>query len=81
MAIYAMNYEMIKAFNAAGLYEFKMGQNQFMDLSNFEFKHTYLSMFKVDNPIEGSEPYVEKNLTVPTSVNWTAQGKVAPVEN
>jgi hypothetical protein len=52
-----------------------------MDLSNFEFKNTYLSMINAENPTEGSEPYVEKNIQVPTSVNWTAQGKVAPVLN
>lgn len=62
---------MIKAHNkVAHEHGFEMGPNQFMDLTNIEFKETYLGYI----PPKSTEGKVfePKNLEVPASVNWTA---------
>jgi hypothetical protein len=71
---------MIEAHNKfASEHGFEMGVNQFMDITNAEFTATYLS-YKPRKSSKGEE-FVSKGLTIPTNVNWTAQGDVTPVKN
>ncbi|KAL5989610.1 hypothetical protein ACLOJK_010503 [Asimina triloba] len=79
--IFQENVERIQAFNAAGGRMYKLGVNEFADLTNEEFKaaHTGLRC----NPMKARGPtnFMYGNVTVPSSMDWRKKGAVTPIKN
>ncbi|XP_020250278.1 senescence-specific cysteine protease SAG39-like [Asparagus officinalis] len=83
--IFKANVEYIEAFNSAGAHKYKLGANQFADLTNEEFRASY-------NGFRPSKPNVLKaavrsnfkyeNFTAaPASMDWRTKGAVTPIKN
>jgi len=83
-AIYEENMKFIEAENAKGN-TFTLGETQFTDLTNEEFKAMYVSGYKAPSQQLGSElPYLGEHEVVgevAASVNWVNSGAVTPVKN
>jgi C1A family cysteine protease len=75
--IYQKNLDHIIQHNSKGL-DWTLGMNQFGDLTNEEFRATYLG-FKGDSSVP--EHVEEVELTAPTTVNWVQSGIVPPILN
>ncbi|KAG5245325.1 senescence-specific cysteine protease SAG [Salix suchowensis] len=80
-SIFKENVERIDAFNSQTGKSYKLGVNQFADLSNEEFKASR-NRFKghMCTPQEGSFRY-ENVSAVPASVDWRNKGAVTPVKD
>ncbi|KDP45578.1 hypothetical protein JCGZ_17185 [Jatropha curcas] len=79
--IFKENVERIESFNKAGGKSYKLGINQFADLTNEEFK-TSRNRFKghMCSPQEG--PFRYENVTaVPSSMDWRKKGAVTPIKD
>lgn len=79
--IFKDNYEYIESVNRAGDRKYKLGLNQFADMTNEEFKASRLG-FKpmLTGSTTGSFQYA--NLTdAPDSMDWRTRGAVTPVKN
>ncbi|CAI0429670.1 unnamed protein product [Linum tenue] len=72
--IFKDNAALVDSFNAAGDKPYKLGTNQFADLTNEEFKTTRCS------PQEGSFRY-ENVSAVPTTMDWRKKGAVTPIKD
>jgi cathepsin L len=82
-AIYEENMKFIEAENAKGN-SYTLGETQFTDLTNEEFKAKYVSGYKSPSEQLGSDlPYLgEHEFTEPNgAVDWTTKGAVTPVKN
>jgi len=80
-AVWKDNLDTITAHNAQfdkGLMTYKMGLNQFSDLSADEFKDIYLSEHKVTRPRK--ETYLDASAN-PASMDWRTKGAVTAVKN
>ncbi|XP_008779585.3 zingipain-2-like [Phoenix dactylifera] len=79
--IFRDNYEYIESVNKAGDRKYKLGLNQFADMTNGEFKASHLGFKPM--PMEsktGSFQYA--NLTdAPHSMDWRTRGAVTAVKN
>ena len=77
------NVELIESFNAAGNHKYKLGINQFADLTNEEFTAMYTG-FKPSQASSGmatkSFKY-ESATAVPASMDWRAKGAVTPIKD
>jgi len=77
------NIDFIIETNAKNL-SFALGINQFSDLTSEEFKATYLGLSKPKS-VWGDFRYLGRHTysgnLLPDSVDWAAQGAVAPVKN
>ncbi|XVF25663.1 hypothetical protein REPUB_Repub13aG0232900 [Reevesia pubescens] len=82
--IFKDNLEYIENFNNAGNRTYKLGINEFADLTHDEFLAARTGYKKRDNPtttsITSSFRY-ESMTEVPTSLDWREQGAVTPVRN
>ncbi|XP_054785291.1 zingipain-2-like [Prosopis cineraria] len=81
--IFKQNVEYIEGFNSAGTKPYKLGINQFADLSNEEFTASR-NRFKghMCSSISRTTSFKYANVTdVPSSVDWRNQGAVTPVKN
>lgn len=77
-AIFIQNYVMIKTHDPRTGYT--MAINQFADLTNEEFRSTYLGYKSV--PREKNYQGLEKlSANPPSSVNWVTAGDVSAVKN
>ncbi|KAH7650634.1 Fruit bromelain protein [Dioscorea alata] len=81
LEIFKSNIEYIEAFNS-GEHTFKLGANQFTDMTIEEFKAKYTGFRPSlsNNPLKTSSKYANV-AEVPDSLNWTAKGAVTPVKN
>ena len=80
--IFKQNVEYIEGFNNAGTKTYKLGINQFADLTNEEF--TSRNRFKghMCSSITRTPSFKYENVTdVPSSVDWRQKGAVTPVKN
>jgi len=82
-AIYDENMKFIEAENAKGN-TFTLGETQFTDLTNEEFKTLYVSGYKAPEQMLGELPYLGEHEVVgevAASVDWVTSGAVTPVKN
>ncbi|KAK4268180.1 hypothetical protein QN277_024868 [Acacia crassicarpa] len=81
--IFKQNVEYIESFNTDGNKPYKLGINQFADLTNEEFT-TSRNRFKgyMFSSITRTPSFKYENVTdVPSSVDWREQGAVTPIKN
>ena len=76
-AVFAANVELIHKHNANPEFTYKLGVNQFADLTNAEYKEMYLSKTK---PAHAGKTVVLPEATA-ASVDWRDKGAVTPVKN
>jgi len=81
-AIYEENMKYIEAENAKGN-SFTLGETQFTDLTNEEFKAQYVNGYKSAAARLGDLPYLGEHQTTQSTgtVDWTTKGAVTPVKN
>merc|ERR1719494_376343 len=83
--IFKDNLEVVKAHNMKKNVTWKMGVNQFSDMTAGEFR-TYSTCI-TRNQIKDWKSFVPKTqvkvdkTTVPDSVDWVTQGAVTPIKN
>ncbi|KAI9120095.1 hypothetical protein K1719_009064 [Acacia pycnantha] len=81
--IFKQNVEYIEGFNRDGTKPYKLGLNQFADLTNEEFT-TSRNRFKghMCSSITRTPSFKYENVSgVPSSVDWRQQGAVTPIKN
>ncbi|WCJ32678.1 senescence-associated gene 12 [Euphorbia peplus] len=79
--IFKQNVQLIESFNKAGGKSYKLGINQFADLTNEEFK-TSRNKFKGHMCSEQAGPFRYQNISaVPTSMDWRKKGAVTPIKD
>lgn len=76
--IYQFNVQLIDYINSQNL-SFKLTDNMFADLTNGEFKATYLGY----RPLWHAKTNFSygKDVDLPTSVDWRNKGAVTPIKN
>ncbi|XP_021288317.1 zingipain-1-like [Herrania umbratica] len=79
--IFKENLEYIQSFNNAGNRSFKLGINEFADMSHDEFVATRTG-YKNPGNLATSSPFTYAEFTdVPTSLDWREKGAVTPVKD
>jgi len=82
MDIFKENVKKINEHNSKPGVSYKMGINQFTDLTEAEFRSTYLGGYKQTptpaSPMKRTRPI---NLDLPASVDWRDKGAVTPVKD
>ncbi|XP_073111654.1 senescence-specific cysteine protease SAG39-like isoform X2 [Elaeis guineensis] len=81
--IFQANIELIESFNAAGNHKYKLGINQFADLTNEEFTAMYTG-FKPSHASStmATKSFKYENATaVPASMDRRAKGAVTPIKD
>ncbi|KAI9071801.1 hypothetical protein K1719_046233 [Acacia pycnantha] len=81
--IFKQNVEYIEGFNRDGTKPYKLGLNQFADLTNEEFTASR-NRFKghMCSSITRTPSFKYENVSgVPSSVDWRQQGAVTPIKN
>ncbi|KAB1216532.1 Vignain [Morella rubra] len=76
--IYRVNVRFIDHINSKNL-SFKLTDNRFADMTNREFRHAYLGFRTIWHPKTNFS--YDKNMSVPTSVDWRKKGAVTPVKD
>ncbi|OMO65349.1 hypothetical protein COLO4_31317 [Corchorus olitorius] len=83
--IFKNNLEYIENFNKMGNQTYKLGINEFADLTNEEFLASYAGykMFPSTSSVStNSNRFRYKNLTkVPASIDWRQKGAVTPIKD
>ncbi|KAF7129797.1 hypothetical protein RHSIM_Rhsim10G0081600 [Rhododendron simsii] len=82
LEIFKNNVEIIESFNKAGNKPYKLGVNQFADLTNEEFKlrKGHLAVEHISSTGTSSFQY-ENVPVVPSSMDWRTEGAVTPVKD
>jgi len=78
MAIFNKNVEYITKHNARVGVTYKLGVNQFADLTNAEYQAIYLRPFNLTRKMNAVQQAPNAN---PSSVDWRAKGKVTPIKD
>ena len=78
--IFKDNLEYIESFNNAGNRSYKLGINEFADLTREEFLAAHTGYKMPVNPTSTSFRY-ESFSDVPTSLDWRKNGAVTPIKN
>ncbi|XP_065856664.1 senescence-specific cysteine protease SAG39-like [Euphorbia lathyris] len=79
--IFKQNVHLIESFNKDEAKSFKLGINQFADLTNQEFK-TSRNRFKGHMCSEQAGPFRYENISaVPTSMDWRKKGAVTAIKD
>ena len=80
--IFKLNVEYIEGFNSAGTKPYKLGINQFADLTNEEFSSRNRFKGHMCSSITRTSSFKYENVTdLPSSVDWRQQGAVTPIKN
>ncbi|KAK5823970.1 cysteine proteinase mucunain-like [Gossypium arboreum] len=82
--IFKDNLRFIDEHNSEETHSFKLGLNQFADLTNEEYRFTYLGVKKPNKKVsKRSDRYVQLlgQAALPDSVDWRTKGAVAPVKD
>lgn len=80
--VFKDNVQRIEAFNNAGNKPYKLGINQFADLTNEEFKARNRFKGHMCSTITRTPTFKHENVTaVPTSLDWRTKGAVTPIKN
>jgi cathepsin L len=81
-AIYEENMKWIEAENAKG-HTHTVGETQFTDITNDEFKAMNIRGYKAPTAMLGDLPYLGEHESVESSetVDWTTKGAVTPVKD
>ncbi|GLT29569.1 hypothetical protein SLA2020_044270 [Shorea laevis] len=83
LKIFKDNLEFIEKFNSKGNRTFKLGLNQFSDLTNEEFKALYTG-YKIPPNSDSSKTTAfrhESVTDIPSSKDWTKEGAVNSIKN
>ncbi|XP_059657329.1 senescence-specific cysteine protease SAG39-like [Cornus florida] len=81
--IFNDNMEFIESFNNAGTKSYKLGVNEFADLTNEEF-HASRNGYKMSSNMKSSKTtsFRYENVTaVPASMDWRKKGAVTPIKD
>ncbi|OAY73606.1 Senescence-specific cysteine protease SAG39 [Ananas comosus] len=81
--IFKSNFELIQTFNAE-THKFKLGLNQFADLTNDEFKAMYHGFKRKSGAaMSTTKRFKYENVTAvqPVSMDWRTKGAVTPVKD
>ncbi|XP_047943443.1 ervatamin-B-like [Salvia hispanica] len=78
--IYQSNVRFIEFVNAQNL-SYKLTDNQFADMTNFEFQTTYLGYKSRKRPRNQQQSYEVGNYAIPSSRDWRKKGAVTKVKN
>jgi len=81
--IFSKNMRDIVAHNSAGTSSYTKGVNQFTDLTEEEFKGTYLGYKRIQAPqaLKSLPPKSGSTKDLPASVNWAEAGATTAVKN
>ncbi|KAG8491986.1 hypothetical protein CXB51_015339 [Gossypium anomalum] len=82
--IFKDNLRFIDEHNSEETHSFKLGLNQFADLTNEEYRFTYLGVKKPNKKVsKRNDRYVQLlgEAALPDSVDWRTKGAVAPVKD
>lgn len=81
--IFKNNVEFIESFNRAGNRLYKLGINQFADVTNEEFQASHNGYKKPSQlrQSEGTKFRYENVSAVPASMDWRMKGAVTPVKD
>ncbi|TYG71417.1 hypothetical protein ES288_D05G394400v1 [Gossypium darwinii] len=81
--IFKDNLEYIESFNNGGNRSFKLGLNEFADMTQDEFIATHTGYKMQNNPtwLESTSFMYENYLNAPKSFNWRDQNAVTPIKN
>ncbi|XP_058095717.1 ervatamin-B-like [Magnolia sinica] len=78
--IYSQNVEFIDFINSKN-YSYKLVDNKFADLTNEEFRATYLGFLKPVDHV-GNGRFMYENVTdVPSSIDWRKKGAVTEIKD
>lgn len=78
--IFKENLEFIESFNKAGNRPYKLGINEFADITNEEFRTARNGY--IPWKVSESKSFVYENVsTVPSTVDWRKRGAVTPVKD
>merc|ERR1719230_794558 len=82
LAAFSSNDAIIKETNAKGL-SYKLGHNEFSDLTWDQFRSTHMSeLFTNRNPKNHNRVHLKQEKeTDPDSIDWVTKGAVTPVKN
>ncbi|XP_057792409.1 ervatamin-B-like [Salvia miltiorrhiza] len=78
--IYKSNLKFIEFVNAQNL-SYKLTDNKFADMTNFEFQNTYLGYKSHRRPRKEQHNYAVDGYAVPSSRDWRKKGAVTAVKN
>jgi len=78
--VFQQNYEIVLNTNAENL-GYTLGLNKFADLTSEEFKTQYCGYTPSETEEEVEYAWIDYNVELPSSVNWTAAGATTPVKN
>lgn len=78
--IFVKNVEYIESANNANNNRYKLGMNQFADLTNEEFT-ALRNRFKGHMCSNLATSFRYENVTVPSSIDWRKKGAVTPIKN
>ncbi|OMP11902.1 hypothetical protein COLO4_03609 [Corchorus olitorius] len=79
--IFKDNLEYIESFNKAGNKSYKLGLNEFSDMSRDEFLATHTGYKIPPHPSTSTSFKYESFSDVPTNLDWREKGAVTPVKN
>ncbi|MBA0747233.1 hypothetical protein Gogos_004161 [Gossypium gossypioides] len=82
--IFKDNLRFIDEHNSEETHSFKLGLNQFADLTNEEYRFTFLGVKKPNKKVsKRSDRYLQLlgEAALPDSVDWRTKGAVAPVKD
>ncbi len=76
-----VNEQIIEAHNRAANSTYTLGHNQFSDMSQEEFRATYLGWTRPTSTNEVAYELLNPVAALPASVDWVAAGAVTPIKD